>query len=114
MSLDLDYLNFVESHEKYKDFNVFEKVLMASQRAKVIYEEEKTREEEQEKVTNDVRPSHKPTYQAVLEINEGKLLRIYETTKAPVALSHSSPIDDLSSNEHITTPLENGYQTAEN
>ncbi len=114
MSLDLDYLNFVESHENYKDFNVFEKVLMASQRAKAIYEEEKTREEEQEKVTNDVRPAHKPTYQAVLEINEGKLLRIYETTKAPVVLADSSPIDDLSSNEHMTTPLENGYQAAEN
>ena len=111
MSLDLDYLKFVESQEKYKDFNVFEKVLMATQRAKAIYEEEKAREEEQEVETNEVRHTHKPTYQAVLEINEGKLLRCYETAKTPEPISQSSPIEDPSFDDQIISTLENGYRT---
>jgi len=77
--MSLDYLQFVESHEKYDNFNVFEKVLMATQRAKAIYEEEKAREaeEEQEKRKSKRKVSHKPTYQAILEINEGRLHLMY-------------------------------------
>ncbi len=109
MSLDLDYLKLVESHEKYRDFNVFEKVIMATQRAKAIYEEEKARKEEQE---DQVRPTHKPTYQAVMEINEGRLLRTYRIKKTPKLFSPSSHKEESSSDDKMTTRIEKSYQGA--
>ena len=112
MSLDLDYLKLVESHEKYRDFNVFEKVIMATQRAKAIYEEEKARKEEQEYQKDQVRPTHKPTYQAVMEINEGRLLRTYRIKKTPKPFSPSSHKEESSSDEKMTTRIEKSYQGA--
>ena len=80
--MSLDYLKFVESHEKYRNFNVFEKVLMATQRAKAIYEEEKVSEEEEDLENKKKRKkAHKPTYQAILEINEGKVQLNYSERK---------------------------------
>ena len=71
--MSLDYLKFVEAHENYNNFNVFEKVLMATQRAKVIYEEEKANDEDEDDKRKKRKTTHKPTYQAILEINEGKI-----------------------------------------
>ena len=87
----LDYLKFVESHEQNEGFNVFEKVLMATQRAKAIYEEEKARTaEESDKKKTKKKSPHKPTYLAILEINEGKLALTY-SEKSPVLPVEKSP-----------------------
>jgi len=76
--MSLDYLKFVEAHENYDNFNVFEKVLLATQRAKDIYEKEKIYEEEEDTKRKIKRKTnHKPTYQAILEINEGTVQLSY-------------------------------------
>lgn len=76
--MSLDYLKFVEAHEDYANFNVFEKVLIATQRAKAIYEEEKVTEDEEEAKRKIKRKTtHKPSYQAILEINEGTVQLSY-------------------------------------
>ena len=65
-----DYLKLVEEHGKEDKSNLFEKVLTLSKRAKSLYSLEES-----------ARSSfkHKPTFQAILENNEGSL-QIKNTT----------------------------------
>ena len=62
--MDSDYLKFVEEHNKQDGINLFEKVLVTAKRAKTIYEMD-----EEEKLDLE----HKPTFQAILETNEGRI-----------------------------------------
>lgn len=62
--MDSDYLKFMEEHNKQDGINLFEKVLVTAKRAKTIYEMD-----EEEKLDLE----HKPTFQAILETNEGKI-----------------------------------------
>ena len=59
-----DRSEVIETHEHIKDFNRFEKVLMAASRAKEFYDSE---------APTRANLIHKPTYQALMEVNEGKL-----------------------------------------
>ena len=65
-----DYLKLVEEHSQEDKVNLFEKVLTMSKRAKSLYSLEES-----------ARSSfkHKPTFQAILENNEGNL-QIKNTT----------------------------------
>ena len=65
-----DYLKLVEEHSQEDKSNLFEKVLTLSKRAKSLYSLEES-----------ARSSfkHKPTFQAILENNEGSL-QITNTT----------------------------------
>jgi DNA-directed RNA polymerase subunit K/omega len=54
----------MEEHNKQDGINLFEKVLVAAKRAKTIYEMD-----EEEKLELE----HKPTFQAILETNEGRI-----------------------------------------
>ena len=62
--MDSDYLKFMEEHNKQDGVNLFEKVLVTAKRAKTIYEMD-----EEEKLDLE----HKPTFQAILETNEGRI-----------------------------------------
>ena len=62
--MDSDYLKFMEEHNKHDGVNLFEKVLVTARRAKTIYEMD-----EEEKLDLE----HKPTFQAILETNEGRI-----------------------------------------
>lgn len=107
--MSLDYLKFVEEHANYKDFNIFEKVLMATKRAKDLYEMEKAYSIEDEKEKRKIRKksiAHKPTYRAILEINDKKVKVYYPTeeelTTAKEKLEAENSVSDdetLLSNE---------------
>ena len=60
-----DYLKLVEEHCQDDKSNLFEKVLTMTKRAKSLYSLE-------ESARSSLR--HKPTFQAILENNEGRLL----------------------------------------
>ena len=62
--MDSDYLKFLEEHNKQDGINLFEKVLVTAKRAKTIYEMD-----DEEKLDLE----HKPTFQAILETNEGRI-----------------------------------------
>ena len=62
--MNSDYLKFMEEHNKQDGVNLFEKVLVTAKRAKTIYEMD-----EEEKLDLE----HKPTFQAILETNEGRI-----------------------------------------
>ncbi len=62
--MDSDYLKFMEEHDKQNGINLFEKVLVTAKRAKTIYEMD-----DEEKLDLE----HKPTFQAILETNEGRI-----------------------------------------
>jgi DNA-directed RNA polymerase subunit K/omega len=62
--MNSDYLKFMEEHSKQDEINLFEKVLVTAKRAKTIYEMD-----EEEKLELE----HKPTFQAILETNEGRI-----------------------------------------
>ena len=62
--MNSDYLKFMEEHNKQDGINLFEKVLVTAKRAKTIYEMD-----EEEKLELE----HKPTFQAILETNEGRI-----------------------------------------
>ncbi len=67
-----DYLKLVEEHSQDDKINLFEKVLTMSKRAKSLYSlEESSRSS----------LKHKPTFQAILENNEGRLLIKNNTSK---------------------------------
>ena len=67
-----DYLKLVEEHSQDEKINLFEKVLTMSKRAKSLYNlEESSRSS----------LKHKPTFQAILENNEGRLLIKNNTSK---------------------------------
>ena len=58
------YLDLMEIHKQDKKVNLFEKVIVMTKRAKSLYSlEESTR----------AGLKHKPTYQAILESNKGRL-----------------------------------------
>ena len=58
------YLDLMETHEQYNKINLFEKVIVMTKRAKSLYSLE---------APARARLKHKPTYQAILESNEGRL-----------------------------------------
>ena len=60
-----DYLKLVEEHCQDDKNNLFEKVLTMTKRAKSLYSLE-------ESARSSLK--HKPTFQAILENNEGRLL----------------------------------------
>ena len=62
--MNSDYLKFMEEHNKQDGINLFEKVLVTAKRAQTIYEMD-----EEEKLELE----HKPTFQAILETNEGRI-----------------------------------------
>ena len=62
--MNSDYLKFMEEHSKHDEINLFEKVLITAKRAKSIYELD-----EEDKLELE----HKPTFQAILETNEGRI-----------------------------------------
>ena len=67
-----DYLKLVEEHSQDEKINLFEKVLTMSKRAKSLYSlEESSRSS----------LKHKPTFQAILENNEVRLLIKNNTSK---------------------------------
>ena len=58
------YLDLMETHKQYNKINLFEKVIVMTKRAKSLYSLEESAR---------ARLKHKPTYQAILESNEGRL-----------------------------------------
>ena len=58
------YLDLMETHEQYNKVNLFEKVIAMTKRAKSLYSLE---------APTLARLKHKPTYQAILESNKGRL-----------------------------------------
>ena len=59
-----NYLDLMETHKQYNKVNLFEKVIAMTKRAKSLYSLE---------APALARLKHKPTYQAILESNEGRL-----------------------------------------
>ena len=57
-------LDLMETHKQDKKVNLFEKVIVMTKRAKSLYSLE---------APAFARLKHKPTYQAILESNEGRL-----------------------------------------
>ena len=60
-----NYLDLIETHEQNEKVNLFEKVIIITKRAKSLYSLEKSAL---------ARLKHKPTYQAILESNNGSLI----------------------------------------
>ena len=60
-----NYLDFVEAHKLNQKVNLFEKVIVMAKRAKSLYSLE---------ASTRAGLKHKPTYQAILESNEGSLI----------------------------------------
>ena len=58
------YLELMEPHKLNPKVNLFEKVIAMTKRAKSLYSLEESAR---------TRLKHKPTYQAILESNEGRL-----------------------------------------
>jgi|TARA_B110000263_G_scaffold232389_1_gene228414 DNA-directed RNA polymerase subunit K/omega len=59
------YLNLIEEHELDEKINLFEKVIVVAKRARSLYSLE---------ASALAGLKHKPTYQAILESNEGRLI----------------------------------------
>jgi len=62
--MEESYLNLMEEHKHDEKVNLFEKVIVMTKRAKSLYSLE---------APALARLKHKPTYQAILESNEGRL-----------------------------------------
>ena len=60
-----NYLDLVEAHKQDEKVNLFEKVIVMTKRAKSLYSLE---------APPLARLKHKPTYQAILESNKGRLI----------------------------------------
>jgi DNA-directed RNA polymerase subunit K/omega len=60
-----NYLDLVEAHTQNQKINFFEKFRVVSKRAKSLYSLEASARKGLK---------HKPTYQAILECNEGRLI----------------------------------------
>ena len=60
-----DYLKLVEEHRSDASINLFEKVLITAKRAKSLYELDEPAK---------AALGHKPTFQAILETNEGSIV----------------------------------------
>ena len=59
-----NYLDLVEAHKLNQKVNLFEKVIVMAKRAKSLYSLE---------ASTLAGLKHKPTYQAILESNDGRL-----------------------------------------
>ena len=59
-----NYLDLIESHKQDEKVNLFAKVIVMTKRAKSLYSLE---------APALARLKHKPTYQAILESNKGRL-----------------------------------------
>ena len=59
-----NYLDFIEAHKLNEKVNLFEKVIVMTKRAKSLYTLE---------AQALAGLKHKPTYQAILESNQGRL-----------------------------------------
>tara|TARA_B100000809_G_scaffold41108_1_gene35853 strand:+ start:342 stop:569 length:228 start_codon:yes stop_codon:yes gene_type:complete len=59
------YLNLMETHNQDQKVNLFEKVIAVAKRARSLYSLE---------ASALAGLKHKPTYQAILESNEGRLI----------------------------------------
>ena len=59
-----NYLDLIEPHKLDNKVNLFEKVIVLTKRAKSLYSLEESAR---------ARLKHKPTYQAILESNKGRL-----------------------------------------
>ena len=70
-----DYLKLVEEHRFDASINLFEKVLITAKRAKSLYELDEPAK---------AALAHKPTFQAILETNEGSIVPLREA-QTPVA-----------------------------
>ena len=63
---DESYLDLLEPHDQYDEkVNLYEKVIVMSKRAKSLYSLEASARKGLK---------HKPTYQAILECNQGRLI----------------------------------------
>ena len=62
-----EYLKMMEEHSSRKTGNLFQKVHVTAKRAKSLYELDEP---------SKASFSHKPTFQAILETNEGKIRMI--------------------------------------
>jgi DNA-directed RNA polymerase subunit K/omega len=60
-----NYLDLIETHKQDKKINLFEKVIVMTKRAKSLYSLE---------ASALAGLKHKPTYQAILESNKGRLI----------------------------------------
>ena len=60
-----NYLDLIETHKQNKKINLFEKVIVMTKRAKSLYSLE---------APALAGLKHKPTYQAILESNKGRLI----------------------------------------
>jgi len=60
-----NYLDFIEAHKLNEKVNLFEKVIVMTKRAKSLYSLE---------ASTRAGLKHKPTYQAILESNQGRLI----------------------------------------
>ena len=60
-----NYLDLIETHEQNEKVNLFEKVIVMAKRAKSLYSLE---------ASTLAGLKHKPTYQAILESNDGRLI----------------------------------------
>ena len=60
-----NYLDFIEAHKMNEKVNLFEKVIVMTKRAKSLYSLE---------ASTRAGLKHKPTYQAILESNNGRLI----------------------------------------
>jgi DNA-directed RNA polymerase subunit K/omega len=60
-----NYLDFIEAHKMNEKVNLFEKVIVMTKRAKSLYSLE---------ASTRAGLKHKPTYQAILESNQGRLI----------------------------------------
>jgi DNA-directed RNA polymerase subunit K/omega len=60
-----NYLDLVEAHTQNQKINLFEKIRVVTKRAKSLYSLEASARKGLK---------HKPTYQAILECNEGRLI----------------------------------------
>ena len=63
--MEESYLNLLEEHKQDEKTNLFEKVLTMSKRAKSLYSLEESAR---------AGLKHKPTFQAILENNDGRLV----------------------------------------
>ena len=59
------YLNLMETHNQDEKVNLFEKIIAVAKRARSLYSLEPSAL---------ARLKHKPTYQAILESNQGRLI----------------------------------------
>jgi len=66
-----EYLKMMEEHSSINTVNLFKKVHITTKRAKALYELDEA---------SKGALTHKPTFQAILETNEGKIRMVTKTS----------------------------------